>query len=302
VDTLGVVANANHSVVELVALVASAGGLEALSTVLRDLPIELPAAIVVQQHLGGHDSVLPAILGRQAARQVAWARDGQALAPGEVVVCPPGMHLELTLDGGCFLRAMGDLAERRFDVMLSSLARSYGPRGLGVVLSGSGQDGAVGTAEMKRAGAIVIAESPETAQYRSMPVAAARAGAYLVLPVQEIGRVVADIVEGAPLPEPSPRDSAADAGPMDNGDPNSDFPQLWPNSVNTATTRGEFARLRAVELRRRRQDLSSGFGATAQTVATAQRRADESRRRAQLAHQAAEEAAARWGERLPIRF
>jgi two-component system, chemotaxis family, protein-glutamate methylesterase/glutaminase len=301
-----VAANANHPVVELVALVASAGGLEALSTVLRDLPIELPAAIVVQQHLGGHDSVLPAILGRQAAREVAWARDGQTLAPGEVVVCPPAMHLELTPDGCCRLRMMGDLGERRFDVMLSSLAASYGPRGLGVVLSGSGQDGAVGTAEMKRAGAVVIAESPETAQYRSMPVAAARAGADLVLPVHEIGRVVADLVAGAPLPVREPCESPAEANPMGNGDPNdpwpNDFPQLWPNSVNSAATRGEFARLRAVELRRRRQDLSSGFGATAQTVATAQRRADESRRRAQLAHQAAEEAAARWGQREPIRY
>ena len=130
---------------------------------------------------------------------------------------------------------------------------------------------------------------------------APRAGADLVLPVQEIGRVVADIVGGAPLPEPSPRESAAGAGPINSGDPNSNFPELWPNSVNSAATRREFARLRAVELRRRRRDLSSGLGATAQTVATAQRRADESRRRAQLAQQAAEEAAARWEERLPIR-
>jgi len=298
-----VVANANHTVVELVALVASAGGLEALSTVLRDLPTDLSAAIVVQQHLGGHDSVLPAILGRQAARQVAWARDGQALARGEVIVCPPAMHLELTPDGCCRLRMMGDLGERRFDVLLSSLAASYGPRGLGVVLSGSGQDGAVGTAEMKRAGGIVIAESPETAQYRSMPVAAARAGADLVLPVQDIGRIVADIVGGAPLPEPTPRENPANGDPMGNADAwADDFPELWPNSVNSAATRGEFARLRAAELRRRRQDLSSGFGATPQTVATAQRRADESRRRAQLAHQAAAAAAARWGERTPIRY
>jgi two-component system, chemotaxis family, protein-glutamate methylesterase/glutaminase len=154
-------ADLNRPTVELIALVASAGGLEALSTVLADLPADLPVAIVVQQHLGGHDSVLPTLLGRQAARRVAWARNGQTLTPGAVLVCPPGMHLEFS-DGRCRLRKMASIGERRFDVLLASMARSYGPRSVGVVLSGSGQDGAAGTAAMKRAGAIVIAEGPDT--------------------------------------------------------------------------------------------------------------------------------------------
>ncbi|OCB32994.1 hypothetical protein A5675_23070 [Mycobacterium malmoense] len=286
--------------VELVVLLASAGGLDALSTVLGDLPAELPAAIVVQQHLGDHDSVLPTILRRQTALGVGWARDGQALAPGWAAVCPPGMQLELTPDGHCRLRAMNGLGVRRFDVLLRSVAASYGPRGAAAVLSGSGQDGAAGTAAMKRAGAIVVAESPATAQYPSMPVAAARAGADLVLPVQEIGRVLADIVAGAPLPEPLPetppdlagRQPAADEAC--DADPPAD-PRPCDDAVNTAACRAELAGMRAAELSRRLRDLSSGFGATAETVATARRRVAESRRRAQLAHQAAEEAAARWG-------
>jgi two-component system chemotaxis response regulator CheB len=139
---------------------------------------------------------------------------------------------------------------------------------------------------MKRAGAIVIAQSPATAQYASMPIAAARAGADLVLPIDEIGRVLADIVKGAPLPEtgepttppaPTSREQSMDRAP------------------NNAATRAEMAWQRAAELRRRRQELSEGFGATEQTVSIARRRAQESLRRAQLAHQAASEASARRG-------
>ncbi|OBH84486.1 hypothetical protein A5681_02075 [Mycobacterium scrofulaceum] len=278
--------------VEVVVLLASAGGLDTLSTVLSDLPGDFPAAIVVQQHLGDHDSVLPAILRRQTAQQVRWARDGRPVCPGQAVVCPPGMHLEITPDGRCHLRAIRDLGVRRFDVLLRSVARSYGPRSVAVVLSGSGQDGAAGTAAMKRAGAIVIAESPDTAQHSSMPVASARAGADVVLPIHRIGRVLTEVAKGAPLPDEGR--GVWRQAPMEEGDAAAPAPSDQ-DPKNTAAGRADLARERAEELSRRRRDLSAGRGATADTVATARRRAAESRRRAQLAHQAAEEAAARWG-------
>jgi hypothetical protein len=298
-----------HPAIELVVLLASAGGLHALSIVLHDLPAEFPAAVVVQQHLGGVTSVLPTILGRQTPHPVSWAEDGRAVAPGQVIVCPPGVNPELTPDGRFRLRKTEPPGERRFDYLLASVARSYGPRSVAVVLSGSGRDGAVGTVAMKRAGAVVIAQSADTAEYASMPLAAAQAGADLVLPLDEIGHVLADIVAGAPLPKPrsqgedrgTPPGTPGERPPERNGDrANAAWPDdatwLRPNhATNCAATRAEMARLRAAELARRRQDLSAGFGATAQTVATAQRRAAESLRRAQLAHQAAEEASARWG-------
>jgi two-component system chemotaxis response regulator CheB len=293
-----VASEVHRPVVKLVVLLASAGGLAALSTVLSDLPTDFPAAVVVQQHLGDHDSVLPAVLRRLTAHRVSWACDGQVLAPGQVLVCPPVNYLELTPGGRCRLFATKDLGARRFDALLRSVAESYGPRSVTAVLSGSGQDGAAGTAALKRAGAVVIAESPDTALYSSMPAAAARAGADLVLPIHEIGRVLAGIVEGVPLPELQP------AGPGDacpgpaaqKADPAPGGPGLSrDDAANTPAARAELAGLRAAELSHRRKDLSAGSGATAQTVATARRRAAESRRRAQLAHQAAEEAAARWG-------
>jgi two-component system chemotaxis response regulator CheB len=309
-----------HPAVELVVLLASAGGLDALSIVLHDLPAEFPAAVVVQQHLGGLSSVLPTILGRQTPHRVSWAQDGQAVVPGQIVVCPPGVHLKLMPDGCCRLGEMDALGERRFDVLLASVAKSYGARSVAVMLSGSGQDGAVGTVAMKRAGAIVIAQSPETAQYSSMPIAAARAGAYVV-PIREIGHLLAEVVAGGALPEPRQLEKARSATPQRplaqcpagrNGDnpaaaevesmddkpaaQDDGLTQLSSNhAANSAGTRAEMARLRADELRRRRDDLSQGFGATARSVAVARRRAQESLRRAQLAHQAASEAAARWG-------
>ena len=284
--------------VELVVLLASAGGLDALTTVLRDLPAPLPAAVVVQQHLGGLSSVLPSILARQTPQRVSWACDGQAVAAGRVVVCPPRMHLEVAPDGRCRLHPTEPLGERRFDLLLASVAESYGARSVAVVLSGSGQDGAAGTVAMKGAGAVVIAQSPDTAQYASMPRAAARAGADLVLPIHEIGRVVAGIVAGAPLPEPGPdQGSAAIPEAQAAGGEaaaQSDSVSRTEQSMARAAARAESAGERAAELRRRHQDLADGVGATADSLSIARRNAQESLRRAQLAHQAAEEAAARW--------
>lgn len=184
--------------VGVVALMASAGGLQALSTVLRDLPSEFAAAVIVQQHLGGRASVLTTILARQSTHPVDWAAHGQQLQPGRVIVCPPRTHLELLPDGSCSLRDMRTPFELRFDVLMTSIASSYGSRGVAVVLTGSGRDGAEGTVAMRRAGATVIAQSPDSAEYPSMPKAAIQAGADLVVSIDQIGRVLGELVAGAP--------------------------------------------------------------------------------------------------------
>jgi PAS domain S-box-containing protein len=187
----------------IVALVASAGGLDALSVVLRGLPDDLPAAVVVQQHLGGRGSALVPILQRQTRRDVVWAEDGSHAAPGVVTVCPPRTRMEFFPDGAFALQPTPDGA-RGFphDALLRSLADSFGARVLAVVLTGMGRDGAAGTAALKAAGGVVIAQSEDTAEQPSMPKAAADAGADLVLPLHEIGAVVAGVVRGGPLPLP----------------------------------------------------------------------------------------------------
>ncbi len=179
---------------------ASAGGLDALSAVLRDLPVDLPAAMIVQQHLGGRGSTLPRILERRTRHRVGWAADGAPLTPGRVSVCPPHRQLEVLPDGTCSLRPLAPLDQRPrpHDTLLTSLADSFGSRAVAVVLSGSGSDAAAGVAALKARGGLVVAQSEDSAEYPSMPMAAAAAGADLVLPLHEIAGVLGDITAGAP--------------------------------------------------------------------------------------------------------
>jgi chemotaxis response regulator CheB len=183
--------------VDMVAVVTSAGGLSALTAVLRELPLDLPAPVVVQQHMGAQDSALVPILQRRTGHDITWAVDGMALAAGQVVVCPPRRRLELLPDSTCAVIENGAGAlDLPHDALLESLADAFGAAGLAVVLTGMGRDGAAGAARVKAAGGFVIAENADTAEHRSMPAAAA-AAAHLVLPVGEIGPLIADVKRAA---------------------------------------------------------------------------------------------------------
>jgi signal transduction histidine kinase len=187
--------------VEVVALVASAGGLEAISAVLRDLPKDLPATVLVAQHLSGQGSMLVGILERRTDLPVDWADDGAELVPGRVMVARPRTRLEILPDRTCAVSPVeGSPTDRPFDALLTSLAESIGEGAVATVLSGMGSDAAEGAMALKASGGIVIAQSEDTAAQPSMPHAAAAAGADLVLSLHEIGGVVGDLVRGGPLP------------------------------------------------------------------------------------------------------
>ncbi|WP_433302348.1 chemotaxis protein CheB [Actinoplanes sp. CA-030573] len=190
--------------VDVVALVTSAGGLEALSAVLRVLPRDFPAAVVLTQHLGGQGSALAEILDRRIALPVRWAREGGRVEPGTVTVCPPRSVLEVLPDRTYAVRpAEKVLAERPLDALLTSVGDSFGPASLAVVLTGMGGDGAAGASAVRAAGGRVIAQSEDTAEQPSMPAAAVAAGAVdLVLPLHEIGATLVDVVAGRRLPVP----------------------------------------------------------------------------------------------------
>jgi two-component system, chemotaxis family, protein-glutamate methylesterase/glutaminase len=282
----------NNTPVAVVILVASAGGLEPLCAVLEELPVDYPAAILVYQHLGGRTSVLPAILARRTRHQVSWAVDGERPKPHRVTVCPPSVYMELRPDGRCLLSEKKEQQERRFDVLLTSAAASYGGRALAVVLSGSGHDGAAGTAAMSGAGGAVIAESKDTAAYASMPTAAAQAGA-VVLPVSAIGAVLREIANSG-LPAAAglalaleKLEVAGDDGQQQRG-PESTVGEPARTGAaaagwGSAAARGDAARRRAAELQRRGEELASGAGSSAQTVALARSRAEEAIARAETA-------------------
>lgn len=163
----------------VVAIGASAGGLDAIRVLLCALPAKTGVAFVVVQHLDpDHASMMVELLSPHVAMRVVEASEGMRVKPDHVYVIPPGRYIEMR-DGAIRLpRAPARPAVRLpFDFLLRSLAKSLGAHGIGVVLSGTGTDGAVGARTIKEAGGLVIAQDPEEAQYDGMPRSAIATGA-----------------------------------------------------------------------------------------------------------------------------
>jgi len=197
---------------DVVGIVASAGGLEAISVVLAELHAGVGAAVVVAQHLGA-GSELAEILSRRISLPVVWASEGMALETGRVHVAPPRTSLEVLPDRTCALTPLTEPAkDRPLNDLLSSMADSLGERGVAVVLTGMGNDGAAGARAVKTAGGAVIAQSEETADHPDMPRAAVQAGAVdLVLPLREIGGTISRIMAGGRFPQPRNEQEARQA-------------------------------------------------------------------------------------------
>lgn len=181
-----------------VGFVASAGGVVALGDVLRGLPADLDAAVIVVLHLlPEHRSHLAQILARQTHLRVKEAAGGDLLEPGWVYVAPPDAHLVVEEDATLSLRAEAPVRYLRpsGDVLLESLAAAYGGNCMAVVLTGLGSDGTAGSRAVKEAGGRVLAQDEATAEFFSMPHAAIDAGLVdQVLPLAEIGSGVVDFV------------------------------------------------------------------------------------------------------------
>ena len=182
-----------------VALVGSAGGLNAVSVVLAALPAELAAPVIVLLHLDpNHISRLAPILARKARLSVKQAETGDALVAGHAFVAPPASHLLVTLNGSLELGHGPPVGRLRpsADVFLTSLALAYGTGTLAVILSGAGHDGAAGAAAVKLAGGTVIAQDRESAEYFGMPGAAIEEHAVdQVLPLGDVAVAVLEFVQ-----------------------------------------------------------------------------------------------------------
>jgi len=172
-----------------VVVAASAGGLTALAALLGRLPAAFPLPLAIVQHIDPkRDSRLAEILGRRAMMHVKEAEDGELLLPGVAVIAPPARHL--TIAGGGMVR-LTDTAPVHFsrpsaDRLFESAARAFGPV-IGVILTGTGTDGATGAAAVKAGGGIVIVQDEATSAFFGMPNAAIQAGAVdYIQPLDEI--------------------------------------------------------------------------------------------------------------------
>ena len=138
---------------EIVALAASAGGLQALSHVLAAIPQEFPAAIVVVQHLDPrHRSLMAEILSKRTPLPVKQAQEGDALVPGAAYIAPPDRHLLVNPDGTLSLSQseLVHFVRPSADLLFESTAASFKDRAIAVVLSGSGSDGSMGVRAIKK--------------------------------------------------------------------------------------------------------------------------------------------------------
>jgi two-component system CheB/CheR fusion protein len=169
---------------------ASAGGLEAFQSLLQALPKDLGMAVVLVQHLDpNHASALPDLLASSSSMPVRQVTDGIAIEPNTVYVVPPNAQMAM-LDGKLHLipRPTDSSQHMPIDFFFRSLAHAAQQRTIGVVLSGTGSDGAAGLREIKGAGGITFAQDPPTAKYDGMPRAAiALEVVDMVKPPDEIG-------------------------------------------------------------------------------------------------------------------
>jgi two-component system, chemotaxis family, protein-glutamate methylesterase/glutaminase len=180
---------------DIVAVGASAGGLQALQTLMAGLPADLPATVLIVLHLG-NTSHLAQILGRAGHLPVKDAASGEPIQRGQVRVAPPGVHL-LVHDNHLLLRRgpRENMSRPAIDPLFRSAATSLGSRVIGVVLSGALNDGTAGLKAIKRCGGQAVVQDPEDATVPDMPRSALRHGAVdHCVPVAEMAGLLARLV------------------------------------------------------------------------------------------------------------
>jgi two-component system, chemotaxis family, CheB/CheR fusion protein len=204
----------------IVAIGASAGGIEAFAELIRELPPDTGMAFVLIQHLDPHHkSMLAELFSRQTAMSVREVTDGMSVEPNHAYVIPPNASMTIsnrTLRLGPRIASRG--AHMETDRFMRSLAEDQGNRAIGVILSGTGTDGTLGMMEIQAHGGVTFAQDESTASYDGMPRSAIAAGCvdYVLPPegvAQELTRIARHPYVGRdPVPE-----SVQDAPAVDSG-------------------------------------------------------------------------------------
>lgn len=188
----------------VVALGASTGGTQALEAVLKALPEDVPGMVVVQHMPERFTAAFADRLDGLCPLEVREARDGDAVLPGRVLIAPGGRHMRLRRSAGGYgveVRA-GPAVHHHcpsVDVLFRSVAGAAGTQALGVIMTGMGADGALGLLDMRRAGALTVAQDEASSVVFGMNREAIRAGAVdRVLPLDGIAAEVVRYAETSP--------------------------------------------------------------------------------------------------------
>jgi two-component system, chemotaxis family, protein-glutamate methylesterase/glutaminase len=198
---------------DLVVIGASAGGVEVLTRVVKGLPKDLKAAICIVLHVApGSPSMLAHILSRAGSLPCRPARDGERLRRGVILVAPPDHHLAIE-DGHARLTVGPRVNGHRpaIDVLFRSAAAALDTRVVGVVLSGTRDDGSAGLAVIKASGGATIVQEPNEAMYAGMPASAiASVTVDAIVPSELVASTIAATVMGE---DPPPSGGSDDLDP-----------------------------------------------------------------------------------------
>jgi two-component system chemotaxis response regulator CheB len=197
---------------DIVVIGASAGGVVSLQQLVAHLPPDFPAAMFVVLHVSeSGTSVLPNILSRAGVLPASHAVHGERIRTGHIYIAPPGNHLTLELGRVRVTRGARENGHRpAIDPLFRSAALVYGSRVIGVILSGSLDDGTLGLRDVKNAGGLAIVQDPADTAWPSMPESAVRNVRvdHCARPA-EIGKLLTRLV-GAPAPVGTLGTAAAD--------------------------------------------------------------------------------------------
>ena len=199
---------------------ASAGGVETLKRVVANLPGDLPATVCIVLHIAPDTpSMLARILARSGPLPARAAREGDALRNGEILVAPPDRHLMVEDEHVRLSVGPRENGHRpAVDVLFRSAAEARPGRVIGVILSGTRGDGAVGLAAVKASGGGTIVQDPEEALYAGMPTTAlALVAVDAVVPSDLVADTIVAMVKGED-PPPRPKQARPTVDPS-SGDP-----------------------------------------------------------------------------------
>ncbi|MEM8780008.1 MAG: chemotaxis protein CheB [Cyanobacteria bacterium P01_G01_bin.49] len=197
----------------IVGIGASAGGVQALELFFANVPDNPNAAFVVVQHLSpNHKSMMSEILQRQTVMTVQEAQDQILLEPGYVYVLPSRKSLVIE-ERRLHLTDKSDSFDYPINRFFTSLVSGWGERIIAILLSGTGKDGTKGLQAVSRAGGIALVQSPETAQFTSMPTNAIPSGLVdEVLSPEDLAKTVFELIR---FSENFPESTAEDASLID---------------------------------------------------------------------------------------
>ena len=203
--------------IQIAGIGSSAGGLEALKQMLPALPDQENIVYVIVQHMDPkHDSLLTSILSTSTTMKVSEIKNEQPLVPNQIHITPPGFDVLLKSGKLILQKTEKHIGPKpSVDRFFTSLVEEQGERAIGIILSGTGSDGALGMRAIKASGGITIAQKPETAKYDGMPRSAIQTGSVdLIVGPESIGHELVSIIHspllkgGPEITKPAPDDMA----------------------------------------------------------------------------------------------